>query len=78
MAQAGDCKCDGCVFDTHSKEWINLLIFWFLRSVNKARAPLNSATLYAMPLEFGGKWGTELLTLGSLCLPGKQREANKS
>ena len=33
----------------------------FFALVSRLRAELSSATQHAMPLKFGGKWGTEFL-----------------
>ena len=47
--------------------------------MSRQSAALSSATQHARRPELCGKWGTECLTLGSLCLPccvrGIQREA---
>ena len=51
-----------------------LKIYIFFALVSRKSAVLSSATQHAMPPEFGKKWGTECLTLGSLCLPCCMRD----
>ena len=50
VAQACDCKYDGCAFDVNSEEWI--IIYSFLRSDTKAKTlAFNSANTVCVRLK---------------------------
>ena len=62
-AQSVTVKSTGCGFDPHPRK-INIylhLYFHFIALVSRLNAALSSATQHTMPLELGGKWGTECL-----------------
>ena len=60
-AQNVTVKSTGCGFDPHSRKRNIYLYFHFFALVSRRSAVLSLATQYAMPPEFGGKWGSENL-----------------
>ena len=56
-----DCRVDWLWARSPLEKMKYLFIFSFLRLVSGQSAALSSATQHAMPPEFSGKWGTEVL-----------------
>ena len=76
-------KATGCGFVSHSRKLNNKYLYFFALEL-KQRLTLSSARQHSMPLEFGGKWETEVGTMchntrfpGSSAYPKYEREAKK-